>query len=337
VPVKHIIEFKENLRVLLISTLFILLAARLQWEDFTSLGWSSLAFVAGLILIVRPVAVALATIGAGLSWQERVFLAWMAPRGIVAASVASVFALHLGAQGEQLVPVTFLTVVVTVAVYGLTAAPLAYRLGLAVPNPQGILLAGAHASVRAIGKSLKESGFAVLLVDSNRNNVSLAKMDGLPALYGGILSSEVLEEMNLGGIGRLLAMTPNDEVNTLAALEFREVFGRAEVYQLRPASAGRSRTESELSHLHGRFLFHDAVDFAQLAMRIRKGATIKRTNITEEFDFAAFRDHHGESATPLFIVTQAKALKICVAGETPKPQRGQTLISLVDRPAGEGV
>jgi NhaP-type Na+/H+ or K+/H+ antiporter len=208
VPVKHIIEFKENLRVLLIAALFILLAARVAPSDFTALGWRGPLFVAFLVLVVRPLSVFAATLGTSLQPKERVFLAWLAPRGIVAASVASVFALRMGETGAGLVPATFLVIVGTVAVYGLTAAPLARRLGLSNPNPQGILFASAHAGARAIAKAVRAAGFPVLLVDNNRGNATAARLEGLPSAFTSILSEDALDGAPQSGLGRLLALTP---------------------------------------------------------------------------------------------------------------------------------
>src|SRR5690606_21274847 len=123
-------EFKERLTVLLVSALFILLAARLEIADITGLGWQAWAFVALLIIVVRPISVLLSTIGTKLNWRERVFLSWMAPRGIVAASVASIFGLAMGETAAQLAPVMFLVIICTVTIYGLTSGPLARALGL---------------------------------------------------------------------------------------------------------------------------------------------------------------------------------------------------------------
>src|SRR5690606_31688635 len=140
VTVRHIAEFKENIGVLLISSLFILLAARIQVADLQNLGWNTVIFLLLLLFVVRPVSVYVSTIRAGLSWQERIFLSWMAPRGIVAAATSSIFALRLIAvdhpQAEMLAPLTAAVIVVTRAVYGMTSLPLARRLGLSRANPQ---------------------------------------------------------------------------------------------------------------------------------------------------------------------------------------------------------
>ncbi|MBO6740123.1 MAG: sodium:proton antiporter, partial [Phycisphaerales bacterium] len=179
VDVHHILEFKENLRVLLIAALFIVLSARLQIDQLAQLDWMRvLLFLAVLILVARPVAVFLATVGAGLSLNERMFIAWLAPRGIVAAAGASIFSLGLGTEdAEQIVPLTFSVIIGTVAFYGLTTPWAAKMLRVADQNPQGVLFIGAPYWARAIARMLHQRGYKVLLVDSNRSNVRDARMD----------------------------------------------------------------------------------------------------------------------------------------------------------------
>jgi len=303
--------------------------------DFTALGWRGPLFVAFLILVVRPVSVLLSTLGTGLLVKERVFLAWLAPRGIVAASVASVFALRMGDAGAGLVPATFLVIVGTVAVYGLTAAPLARRLGLSNPHPQGVLFASAHPGARAIAKAVQAAGFPVLLVDNNRSNASAARLEGLPTAFTSVLSEDAIDGVPQSGLGRLLALTPDDEVNALAALHFREVFGRAEVYQLPPRKGGSPRVESAAPHLRGRYLFAPEATYDALDARFASGQVVKTTRLGPEFDWAAFRGRYGEDVLPLFVVSDAGALSVCVADKAASPRPGQTVISLVTPPPAE--
>jgi NhaP-type Na+/H+ or K+/H+ antiporter len=338
VSVRHIIEFKENLRVLLISGLFILLAARLQVSDLTQLGAGTLAFLGVLICIARPIAVALSTMSSDLKWQERLFLAWMAPRGIVAAAVSSIFTLRLAeagyAQAERLVPLTFLVIIGTVALYGLTAAPVAHWLQGAKPHPQGVLFVGAHAWARTIASTLQKAGCRVLLVDTNWANISAARMAGLPTYYGSILSEDALEEIPFDGLGRLVAWTPNDEVNALAALHCAEIFGRAEVYQLSPKGDGNNHTGPVPLHLRGRLLFGAEMTYTALTERFAAGAVLRKTTLTKEFDYNAFQARYGAAALPLFVIDSTGNLTICTAETRPAPRLGQTLISLVEAEEG---
>ncbi len=332
VTVKHIVQFKENLGVLLLSTLFIILAARLPTQDPVYTSATSYVFLAGLIVVVRPVSVAISTLGSNLNWKERVLLGFMAPRGIVAAAVASLFALKLVEEGyadaERLVPVTFLVIVGTVAVYGLSAPAVARWLGLANPNPQGLLFVGASPWVRELAQLLVSEKVHVALVDTNYGNASAARRAGLRAHYMNILAEGAMEDLELDGIGRLLAVTPNDEVNALAALRFEDVFGRAGVFQLRP-QAGKS-TEPLARHLGGRLLFNEQATYTHLAERFAHGAIFKKTKLTEESDFEAYRQRYGDTAIPLFLVKESGDTVVFGTESMPALKTGQTLISLVD-------
>ena len=337
-PIKHIIEFKEDLRVLIISSLFILLAARLKTSDLTQIDIYSFLFLGILMFVARPAAVWLSSVGSQLSRQERLFLAGMAPRGIVAAAVSSVFAARLAetgfAQAERLVPLTFFVIIATVWIYGLSAFPVARRLQLAQPHPQGALIAGAHSWARELGLILKAEGFKVALVDSNWENITAARLAGLPTHFGGILSKRVLDEISFYGIGRLLALTSNDEANSLAAVHFSDVFGRQEVYQLSPGGGEQARKMVSLQHLSGRYLFGPTITHAFLTDKFARGATIKKTSLTEKFDYEAFQERQSQTAIPLFVITQDKILRVVTAEGTPKPRPGQTLISLIDSDEG---
>ena len=335
IPVRHIVEFKENLRVLIISTLFILLAARLEAEELSAVWLPSLGYLLLLLLIVRPASVWISCLGSKLSSEERIFLSWMAPRGIVAAAVSSIFASRLAESGvadaSRMVPIAFLVIMGTVTVYGLAAFPLAKKLGLAEPSPQGVLFVGAHGWARKIAKALQEQGLTVALADSRRGNVSAARMEGLPAYFGEILSQQVLDSMNLHGIGRLLAVTSNVEANSLAAIHFIEVFGRKDVYQL-ALEKDDSRSGIEPMHLKGRVLFSAKANFDTLDKLFREGAEVKATKMTEKFDIKAFRERYGENAIPLFVVTKGEkeaTLSIVAAGQSARPKPGQVMISVI--------
>jgi NhaP-type Na+/H+ or K+/H+ antiporter len=204
VSVRHILEFKENLQILLVGILFILLAGRVEISNLMQVGWEVAIFVVVLILIGRPLAVFLSTWRTPLDAKERAFLTWMAPRGIVAASVASVFAFEMIEDGhenaESLVPVIFLVIVGTVIFYGLTSGPVARRLGLAERDPQGALIIGAHSLARAIARTLIEFGFRTVLVDNNYNHISKSRAEGYETYFGDALSEDTLEDLEFRSV-----------------------------------------------------------------------------------------------------------------------------------------
>lgn len=345
VEIRHVMEFKENLRVLLIGMLFIVLASRLEitTEALRMLGWESVAFVALLVLVVRPLSVFIATVGSTLSWQERVLLCWLHPRGIVAAAVSSLFALSLAedqsplaAEGDRFELLVFFVIMGTVTIYGLTIAPLARWLGLSGENPQGILFAGASPPVREIAAAVKAEGFPVLLVDTNPRHNSNARMAGLPVSFASISSEYVQEQIDLGGIGRLLAMTPNDEVNTLATLNFAERFGKAGCFKIAPSEAAKPPSEKAPRHQGGRVLFDKPMTYEQLTSRFAAGERTKKTLLTSDFTYDDFRARYGDSALVLFIVNEEGELEVATSDAPVEPRPGEKIIALVqevDQPA----
>lgn len=337
VSIRNILEFKENLRVLLIASLFIILAARLPLDDPVYTEAGSWLFLTALLLLVRPISVLLSSIGTTMTWKERVFLAWMAPRGIVAAAVASVFSIELTEVSypgaERLAPVVFLVIVGTVVGYGLTAKPVARLLGVATPNPQGLLLVGASRWVRDLAKLLADRGIDTLLIDVNWNNVSRARQRGLTAHYGNILSEPVTEALPLEGVGSVLAMTPNDQVNTLIGLHMSDEFGREHVYQLVPGEGtGPRKSEVVPKDLSARRLFRPGATFAEIERRVDDGSVFKQTTLTGEFDYEAYRRMYGEEALPMFLIAENGRLTVVTANTAIKPRSGQTLVALVDEP-----
>lgn len=240
VDMEQSLEFTEHARILLISTLFILLTARMELTDITRLPLATLGFVAVVIFVARPLAVGLSTVRTGLSRGERIFLGAMAPRGVVAAAVSSLFALELVesgyAEASILMPVTFAVIAMTVLVSGLSAVPLVKRLGLAQDEPQGVLVLSADQVGLIVARALHQHGLEVLVVDSDPAKVDEARRSGFRAARGEVLSRRLLRDLDLDGIGHFVALTPNDDVNTLAVAHFRRLFGKSNVHQVRPST-----------------------------------------------------------------------------------------------------
>ncbi len=337
VVVDHILEFKENLRVILIGLLFILLAARLPMKEFQEIDLRSVTFLALLIFVSRPLTVFLSTIGTGLTWREKVFVSWMAPRGIVAAAVASLFALDLDPArfplaAARLVPVVFLVIIGTVLVYGLTAAPLARRLGLAKQLTQGVLFVGAHAWARELARALVVSDIDVILADTNHKNVQTARIEGLNAHYGNVLTEDFEHDVPIESLGFMVAVTHSDEVNALACIKFGSLLGRNHVFQLTTDQA-QSGSDALPAHMRGAALFSGEADYFYIERRLREGAIVKRTRLSEEFgyqDFRALYEQPEAPVLPLFLIDAQGRLTICSPQEKLDPQPGDLLIALVD-------
>ena len=332
VSVKHILEFKENIRVLLISSLFILLAANLKRADIALLNGRHLLFLGALIFVVRPLAVWASTWRTGMSTKERLFLAWLCPRGIVAAAVASIFAAEIINAGDPypdaklLVPLTFLVIVGTVVIYGLTSGIVARKLGLAVKNPQGILIVGAHAWAREIALAIRGAGIDVMVADTNRERVAAARLAGLSAFHGNVLEPHMEETLPLQSMGRVFALTPNDEVNTLISLHFIHEFGRAETYQL--ARDAVTKNEGS-SHLRGRILFGEKVDYFDISRRFGRKDRVVATRLSDRFTFDDFLAHHGEQALPLLLISESGAVDVFTTGTRPEAQARHTIVAIV--------
>ncbi|MFP6583105.1 MAG: sodium:proton antiporter [Candidatus Hydrogenedentota bacterium] len=334
--IHHIVEFKENLRVLLISSLFIVLAARIDLESIQDLSWTAIVFVLGLILVVRPLSILVATLGSKLTTKERLFLAWMAPRGIVAAAVSSIFAIHLSEQGyaeaSVLPTITFMVIVGTVLTYGLTAKLVARKLDLAEPDPRGFLIVGASAWARAFAAELHKAEIPVLMVDSNWLAVSAARMQGLRVHYGSALSDRAKHELDLSGIGRCLALTPNEETNALISKHFENSLGRSKVFQLVSEQTEDRDAHSMSTSLRGRTLFSEDCTYDYLLDFYKQGATIKKTTLTDEFTYEQFLDTHDGQTIPLLMLHTSGSPDMFTIVDPPAPHAGHTIFSLTLNP-----
>ncbi len=343
VSVQRIIEFKENLQVLLIGSLFVLLSARLELSALTYIDLRVLIFLGILVVLVRPLAVFLSSVGSNLDWEEKAFLSWLAPRGIVAAAVASLFAYQLRPiypeAVDGMVPVIFAVIVGTVAIYGLTLSPLAQWLDLAEPNPNGLLFVGAAPWVRRVARHVQELGHSVTLLDNNPDHVRAAREEGLSAHQGNALSENVLDEITLSGIGHLLITIPNDEVASLTALHFSEVFESTDIYQLAAQPDSRHGGEGVMpGHLRGRPLFGENTSYQSLKSHVERGDRIEVLTLADEdgneaqeyYNYDDLSDQYEyETLIPLFILHENDTLEIVSEVDQFQLRPGERFVALV--------
>ena len=334
VHIDDILDFKESLTTVLVSVLFILLAARLHWPLPNGMLLAGITLFVIAQLIVRPVTVLLASLGSGLTWRERALIAWVAPRGIVAASVSALFALRLDALGvsggDALVPLVFILIIGTVVFQSATARPLAKWLKVAEPEPRGLLIFGSDHVARAIAGALNEAGFHVLLADDDWEGIRLARMEGLSTFFGNPTSPHSERHLDLTGIGRLLALSTHRERNSLACVHYRQEFGREKVYRLRNLTPQENTDRAALSgNLLAPPLFQEEMTHGRFAEMLGQGWRIKSTRLSTTFDWPHFIEQYGSSTVLMFGVEEKGALRVASAKRELEPKAGWLVIALV--------
>ena len=235
--VKGILDFKESLSVLLISILFILLSANMDLSHLELLlDWRCLFLFAAVVFVLRPLGVFLSTTSSDLSTNEKLFISWVGPRGIVAAGIASLFGLKLVEKGvpgaEFITPLVFMIVLGTVLLNATTARLMARLLGVTQDKSTGVLIVGVNATSKLIAKYLQNSGRHIMLVDNNMNNVKRAQNEGLNAIEANIYKDDFKENLDFVDMGYLMAMTSSAEVNKFAVNKFRKDFGEEGAFRL---------------------------------------------------------------------------------------------------------
>jgi NhaP-type Na+/H+ or K+/H+ antiporter len=267
-------EFKEQLTVMAIGMLFVLLAADVQLVDMQALGWAGVLTVLALVFIVRPANIFISTWRTGVTLREQIFMSWMAPRGIVAAAVASLFARELAAagftEGRALQALVFMVIGITVVAQGLTGGAVAKALGLSQPREDGWVILGANAFARAVAEALRSGGEEVVLIDSNTDSCFEAEALGFEVVEGSGLSEDLLHRVKLGSRRGALAMTPNDSANVLFARRARRVFKVARVWA---AINPNAHVDLEmLDTCGGRRLFGKEVDMDWWIVQLERGS-----------------------------------------------------------------
>ncbi|MEP1216746.1 MAG: sodium:proton antiporter [Marinobacter sp.] len=333
VPIDAILEFKESLSVLLISALFIILAARVEFGAIAQLGWGLVIVLALLMLVARPVSIFLSALGTNLKWRDKLFLSWIAPRGIVAAAVSALFAFQLQELGYEsagaLVPLIFMLIIATVTLQSLTARPLAKLLGVAEPAAYGFLILGANPVARKIGLALKKLEVPVTLADTNWENVKQARMEDLQVYFGNPVSEHASTHLDLTGIGNLLVISPYKHMNSLATYHFLDWFGKNSVLTLAEGDQdqkARHQTAEKIQMTRGLF---GGVSYAKLASLASQGYAVKTTQLSDEFTFGDFLEKYDRQAMVLFVLDTREHITPVRSMDDIKPEKDWTLVSLV--------
>ena len=287
----EILRFKEHATVLLVSGVFILLAASLDFAMLGQLTWRAALFVGAVVLLARPLTVILSLIGTGLPWREKALIALTGPRGVVLVAVAGLFGERLAAlgvaDGALVAPLAFVLVTATVVLHGFTLKPLAQALGLAGGDAPGILLVGGSAWSTTLAEALQNAKVEVLIADMNRGRLQAARHAGIPTFYGDILSEAAEHNLELARFTRLVALTDNDAYNTLVTTDLAPEYGRDNVFQLARAKENQARYALPAT-LGGR-VFAQGKSLEDLHALIRAGWEFRTTGLTAEYDFAQWQ------------------------------------------------
>ncbi|MEX1099811.1 MAG: cation:proton antiporter, partial [Bacteriovoracaceae bacterium] len=338
VNLDEILDFKESLSIVLISMLFILLPARMNMDDFLGLGWSAVILFAIIQFISRPIAAHISAVGSKLSMSERHLLSWIAPRGIVAAAISSLFAFRLESQGYEeatlMVPLAFMIIISTVLLQSLSSALIAKWLGVAEPEPKGFLIIGGGPLERTIAEALQENGFKTLLADQSWENIKTANMQGLQTYWGSVVSVHADRHLSLSGIGKLLALTSNPDLNTLSAKHYRMEFGDENIYVIRNQQTEQTtKTKSSIQH-GGKFLFQKGLTRDALTTFLSKGAKIKTTLLTDEFSYEDYQQQNKRARIPLFFIDPSDKIYTTTSKDDITPKTDWKVISFIlDQPA----
>jgi NhaP-type Na+/H+ or K+/H+ antiporter len=317
-----------TLSTFLIGILFIILSARVTPHQIAQIGWVSLAFVAVLVFLGRPLAVAICTFGSALELRERAFIAWMAPRGIVAAATSSTFALGLTQAGvvgaQKLIPITFIVIVATALIYGLTGGPVARALGVASTGPGGVLLIGATKVGRAIGGALQHEGITVVLWTNDDEHARAAEADGLTVHRSDPTEAVGETASYLDGLEYALAVSDDDALNAMISADLSEYFGSRHVFQL-PVAGGPTAS----FYTRVPVLFADSATHDELVARIEAGGDVAGVELPAGAKGETeMRTLLGADGIPIFVVTPEQSLHVLAAADRPALKPGQRLFRL---------
>ena len=309
---KELLYFKESLSILLISILFILLAANINMEElYLIYSWKTAVLFAAVVFIIRPIGVFLSTHGSTLKLKEKIFISWVGPRGIVAAGIASLFGLKLAKEGvpgaEYITPLVFMIVLGTVLLNATTARFFAKIVGVFLTKSDGILIVGASKVSRLIGHYLESNGRHVVLIDSNQGNIDKAKELGLEAINTNIYSDTLMDNIELNDVGYLMALTGSNDINKYAINKFSKQFGENGSFRLVSVDEMRDSNNNPKEGL-----FSHTDDYTTLTNLTRKFPSIQEIELKDKSHYESLIElsNNDKEIIPLFLKNEASEIQI---------------------------
>lgn len=331
---RSIHPFKQNIAVLLVSGIFILLSSSLSVEDLAYVDPRSnprfILFLLGLLFVVRPATILISLLGSSVPWNERLFLAWIAPRGIVLVAICGLFALRLTelgyADGNILIGLSFAVVVTTIIAHGFTVDIVARWLKVKGDTRPGLLIVGSTRWSIALAEHMAALKTPVMIVDPSWQRLSAARKAGLPFYHGEILNEATEHNLDLAPYQVLVAATENEAYNTLVCNEFAHEIGRDSVYQLGASTAEDDRHAIPPS-LRGRALFESGFGVADVNDRQQQGWIFRKTTLSDEFDFEAAQEKLPDTAHMLLLLRENGVMRFFTHAARPEPRAGDTVIT----------
>ncbi len=327
---RSIHPFKQNIAVLLVSGIFILLSASLDLEQLRQFEWQFGLFLLALLFVVRPATVLISLLFSDVPWNERLFLAWIAPRGIVLVAICGLFALRLEdlgyADGTILIGLSFAVVVTTIVAHGFTVDLVAKLLKVKGATQPGIVIVGSTQWTIALARQMHDLGTPVMLVDSSWQKLKPARAAGLPTYHGEILNEATEHNLDMTPYQVLIAATDNEAYNTLVCSEFAPEIGTDRVYQL-GEGADQDDHRAIPSSLRGRSLFHSGFGVDDVQQREMEGWEFRRTKLSDKFSLEDAREALPEAASMLLLVEPDGDLRFFTHAAAPEPEPGDTIIS----------
>ena len=294
------------------------------------LNWNFALFLLALLFVVRPATILLSLLGSTVPWNERLFLAWIAPRGIVLVAVSGLFALRLNdlgyEDGNVLIGLSFAVVVATIVAHGFTVNLVAKWLNVKGSTRPGLLLVGSTPWTVMLAQELKEVGTPVMINDPSWQRLALARQKGLPTYHGEILNEATEHNLDLSPFQTLIAATDNEAYNTLVCNEFAYEVGRDSVYQLGEATEETDRHALPPS-LRGRAIFEAGFGVADVNLRTQQGWILRKTKLTEEFDFDDALEKLPDNSHLLLLLRDTGRIRFFTHAARPDPRAGDTIIS----------
>jgi NhaP-type Na+/H+ or K+/H+ antiporter len=324
-------RFKEYITVILVSVVFVLLTAGMDPETISLVDPRGLALIAAVLFFVRPVSVMLATTGANMDIRDRILLAWIAPRGIVAAATAGVIGAamtHRGFAGaEALVPLVFGVIFATVLMHGLSISWLSNRLGLSSQTRDSVLIVGASAWSVELAATLKQLGVKVLLADRTWHKLKSARLAGIPIFYGEILSDFADESVELAHLRTVLAATDNTAYNALVCTAMAPEIGRDRVFQLAMETQDEDDPRKVGMGHRGKVAFSEDAGYANLWRHLLEDWVFTKTRVTDEYTYSDLLGELDALAIPIMLLRHDGTARFISPQQEVEPEEGDRLVT----------